>query len=615
MQRSLQSKLFKLLCRKVPILAWLHTYNVNAAVSDVLAGVTVGLTLIPQAIAYASLAGLNPKYGLYSSIFGGLMYIFLGTTKQLSVGPTSIMALLCLTYTHDTSLAMVAFLTFLTGLVQLTCGLLSLGFVVEFVSLPVVSGFTSATAIIMASSQLKYFLGIKFKPKNFVDMYVQLYRNIANTQYSDLTLGVVCILLLLSLKKLQNMKLGDEKEHPQVNLRYLKTFLWFISTGRNAFILMGAAIMTYVLEHTHRRVPFALVGNIEPGFPTIALPPFHTSVNGTQLGFLDMVYHLNTGIFLVPLVGLVANVAIAKAFSEGRIVDASQEMIALGMGNLAGSLINAMPVASSFSRSAVNNASGVKTTLGGLYTCIIVLLSLSLLTPYLQYIPQASLAAVLVCAVLTLVEIEILAVLWRTNKRNFITLVVTFASCLLIGIEIGLLCGICLDIFNLLHFSARPTVHFDKKTTDMGFEFWLFEPSGGLLFPTVDYLRSVVLSRVYEETNKAQVLRRPPPPRQGGDVFIIINCAHINKTDYTAAKGVVSLAQDLLHKKYQLVVINAIKSVQTAFVGADHNARIHVYSTYQDFVSAIHKDFYDVRNSVDTLSEIHHDKVDSETIF
>ncbi|XP_026687776.1 sodium-independent sulfate anion transporter-like [Diaphorina citri] len=127
MQLTMKTKLTELLHRKVPILAWLPKYNVNAAVSDVLAGITVGLTLIPQAIAYASLAGLNPKYGLYSSIFGGVMYIFLGTTKQLSVGPTSIMALLCLTYTHDTSLEMVAFLTFLTGLVQLTCGLLSLG--------------------------------------------------------------------------------------------------------------------------------------------------------------------------------------------------------------------------------------------------------------------------------------------------------------------------------------------------------------------------------------------------------------------------------------------------------------------------------------------------------
>ncbi|KAI5729085.1 hypothetical protein M8J77_025149 [Diaphorina citri] len=608
----MKTKLTELLHRKVPILAWLPKYNVNAAVSDVLAGITVGLTLIPQAIAYASLAGLNPKYGLYSSIFGGVMYIFLGTTKQLSVGPTSIMALLCLTYTHDTSLEMVAFLTFLTGLVQLTCGLLSLGFVVEFVSLPVVSGFTSSTAIIMASSQLKYFLGIQFKPKNFLDMYVQLFKNIGKTKYSDLSLGVACVVLLLFMKRLQDIKLTD-KEPPGVKIKYLKSFLWFISTGRNAFILMGCAIITYVLKNTHEKVPFALVGNIESGFPSLAFPPTHININGTDLGLLDMVSHLNTGIFLVPLVGLVANVAIAKAFSEGKIVDASQEMIALGMGNLAGSFINAMPVASSFSRSAVNNASGVQTTLGGLYTSIIVLLSLSLLTPYLQYIPQASLAAVLVCAVLTLVEIEIMAVLWKTNKRNFLTLVVTFAACLLIGIEIGLLCGICLDIFNLLHFNARPNVHFDKKVTDMGFEFWLFEPSGGLLFPTVDYLREVVLSKIYEDNNKNKMLHRT---RAAGDVYIIINCSHIDKTDYTAAKGVVSLAQDLLHKKCQLVVINAIKSVQAAFVSADQNAYIHVYSTYQDFVSAIHKDFYDVRNSIDTLSELHHhDKVDHETIF
>uniref|UniRef100_A0A8D8M7I3 Sodium-independent sulfate anion transporter n=2 Tax=Cacopsylla melanoneura TaxID=428564 RepID=A0A8D8M7I3_9HEMI len=604
-------RLLDLFRRKVPILEWLPKYNSSTGVADVLAGITVGLTLIPQAIAYASLAGLNPKYGLYSSIFGGVMYIFLGTTKQLSVGPTSIMALLCLTYTHDTNLDMVALLTCLTGLVQLICGLLNLGFVVEFVSLPVVSGFTSATAIIMASSQLKYFLGIKFKPKNFIDMYVQLYRNIGYTNFTDLTLGVACIVLLLGFKRLQDLKLCEKRE----KFKFVKSFIWFISTGRNAFILMGCAVITYVLKNTHETVPFALVGKIESGFPRLAVPPIHTIVNGTELSLIDMLSHLNTGIFLVPLVGLVANVAIAKAFSEGRIVDASQEMIALGMGNLAGSFINAMPVASSFSRSAVNNASGVRTPLGGLYTSVIVLLSLSLLTPYLQYIPQASLAAVLVCAVLTLVEIEIAAVLWKTNKRNFFTLILTFSACLFIGIEAGLLCGICLDIVNLLHFNARPVVHFDKKVTDMGFEFWIFEPSGGLLFPTVDYLREVVLSKLVEENNKNKVFHKS---RAAGDVYIIINCSHIDKTDYTAARGMVSLAEDLLHKKCQLVVINAIKPVHSAFSSADQNARIHVYSTYQDFVSAIHKDFYDVRNSVDTLSELHHhdtSKISSETIF
>nr|CAD7573324.1 unnamed protein product [Timema californicum] len=215
--------------KRLPLLSWLPKYRPGDAVSDLVAGITVGLTLMPQAIAYAALAGLGPQFGLYSAFAGSFVYIVFGTCKEVNIGPTALLSLLTLNYTHDTNPDMAVLLCFLSGCVELLCGLLHLGectgysspvaslvltdssqltsdtqhlgFLVEFVSVPVVSGFVSAASLIIASSQAKGLLGLKYKAEGFVDTWYQLFQHIHQTRLWDLVLSVSCIAILLALRE------------------------------------------------------------------------------------------------------------------------------------------------------------------------------------------------------------------------------------------------------------------------------------------------------------------------------------------------------------------------------------------------------------------------------
>ncbi|CAG2056069.1 unnamed protein product, partial [Timema podura] len=241
--QSVTSKGKQLLLRHVSIFRWLPHYTKLDAVGDLVAGVTLGLTMMPQAIAYASLAGLSAQYGLYSSFMGGLVYMMFGTIKEVSIGITSLMALMTYEYTQDLPVEFVILLTFLSGCVQLMMGLLDLGILVDFISEPVTSGFTTATSLIIIVSQMKGLLGLRFKSNGFVDNVWQLFKHAGEAKLWD------CVM-----------------------------------------------------------------GQIKPGLPTFGLPPFSAQVGNTTYSFLGMCEKLGSGIIMVPVVGVLANVAIAKAF-------------------------------------------------------------------------------------------------------------------------------------------------------------------------------------------------------------------------------------------------------------------------------------------------------------
>lgn len=191
---------WQLLIQRVHILSWIPSYDKSVAVSDFIAGVTLGLTMIPQSIAYAALANLPSQYGLYSGFLGSLIYVFFGTIKEVSIGPTSLMALLTLQYTMNKPVEIVILLTFLVGLVELCMGIFKLGFVVDFISIPVTSAFTSATSLIIIASQLKGLLGIKYNSTSFADTIHKLYLNVDQFQWGDTILSVSCIAFLLVLR-------------------------------------------------------------------------------------------------------------------------------------------------------------------------------------------------------------------------------------------------------------------------------------------------------------------------------------------------------------------------------------------------------------------------------
>uniref|UniRef100_A0A1B6C3Z6 STAS domain-containing protein n=2 Tax=Clastoptera arizonana TaxID=38151 RepID=A0A1B6C3Z6_9HEMI len=543
--------------QRLPITKWLPLYTGSDAVSDVVAGITVGLTLMPQAIAYAALAGLGPQYGLYSGWIGCLVYIVLGSTRQICIGPTALVSLLTYTYTHDTSPDMAALLCFLSGCVELICGCLQLGFLVDFVSVPVVSGFTSAAAVIIASSQMKGLFGLKYNAENFITTWIEFFKHCGATHLWDLVLGLFCIVFLLSLKQLPKIKIGNGEKPLEGRQKLLANILWFTSTGRNAMIVLASSVIAYIF-HQHGHTPFTLTGHIQSGLPTFGIPPFSTYIDGKYVNFFGMVQHLGSGIIVVPLIAIISNIAISKAFSSGERVDATQEMIALGFCNIIGSCGHSMPVAGAFSRSAVNNASGVRTTMGGLYTCTLILLALGLLTPYFYYIPRTTLAAVIMCAVLFMVEVEVVRPMWSSNRRNLVPALSTFLACLCVGVEIGLLVGIVVDLVFLLYYNARPKMSIERVGSSP--VYWLIQPRGALLFPAVDHIRQTIVSKAAATSEDGD------KPRA-----VVIDCTHIIRTDFTAAQGIQSMSQDVKKQGLQCILLNASPKVIKSLTGLNQD--------------------------------------------
>lgn len=285
----------------------------------------------------------------------------------------------------------------------------------------------------------------------------------SEARFNDSLLGLGSIVILLALRKLKDIK---TPENATQSRKIMGGALWLIATARNAIIVLISSTFAYYADQYEEK-PFILTGQVKSGLPEPALPPFETSYinNGTvvQMGFMDMVSELGSSIALVPIIAVLGNVAISKAFG-GSGIDATRELMALSLSNVVGSFFSSIPVTGSFSRSAVNHASGVRTPLGGIYTGTLVLLALGVLTPYFQYIPRAALSAVIISAVIFMIEYEVIKPLWKCSRRELLTVSVTLILSLCIGVEIGLLSGVFLDVGFLVHRTARPTLTFDRST-------------------------------------------------------------------------------------------------------------------------------------------------------
>lgn len=521
---------------RIPILKWLPRYKPTDALGDFVAGLTVGLTLIPQAIAYASLAGLEPQYGLYSAFAGSFVYIFFGTCREVNIGPTALISLLTWTYASGIP-EYAALLCFLSGCITILFGVLRLGFLIEFISLPVVSGFTSAASVIIACSQIKNLLGLNIHGESFIEIWAELVHHIADTRIPDLILSCCCILTLLGLKYLKDREVAGTR---------LRRFLWTIGTARNALVVVLCAVASYIFETHGGGAPYVLTGHIVAGLPTVEPPPFSRTIGNQTETFIDMTRNFKFGILVIPLISIIGNVAIAKAFSQGMPLDATQEMLTLGLCNVVGSFFQSMPVTGSFSRSAVNNASGVRTPLGGIYTGILVILALSLLTPYFYYIPKATLSAVIISAVIFMVEIGMILPIWRCNKRDLMPAFVTFLACLFVGVEMGILIGTTFDLAILVYLNARPTINIEHRNISTS-NYFLVRPTAGILFPAVDHLR------IYLTKNPG--------------INVVLDCEHIDKIDFTAAQSISVTMRDFRKNNCQLILLrpnpNILTSIQS----------------------------------------------------
>lgn len=440
--------------RRLPITIWLPKYNFEKLLRDVIAGVTVGLTSIPQGIAYAIIAGLPPQVGLYSSVFPGVVYMLFGSCKDVCVGPTAILAALLAKYVAQSpDFAYLA--TFLSGCVILLLGVLQLGFLLDFISKPVISGFTTAAALQISASQLKSLFRISGSSGNtFISALVNFFKNITSIHIWDTLLGVLTIIALVLLKH-STIPVSSESSP----CRSRVSSAWkYVVRARNALVVFIVALVAYVFKRKGL-VPFALTGKIEGGLPHFGPPPFSTVVKNETLNFEDMLSVFGPQGFVMPLVAILESIAIAKAFAGSTSVDGTQEMIAIGMCNIVSSFCQSMPATGSFTRTAINHASGVLTQAGSFFKASLVLLAVTLLAEAFYFIPRATLAGIIVVAMASLMDFGVMRRLWRNTKIEFSVYLVTVVIGACVGLEYGILIGASADILRTMLYAARPIVH------------------------------------------------------------------------------------------------------------------------------------------------------------
>lgn len=300
-------------------------------------------------------------------------------------------------------------------------------------------------------------------------------------------------------------------------------------------------ILAYILKITTNTEPFKLVGEIGSGLPTVGLPPFSTTVGNQTYTFIDMVQTFGIEFLVIPLVAILETVAIAKAFAEGGRIDATQEMIAVGLCNIVGSCVQSMPITGSFTRTALNYASGVKTPAGGVTKCILLIVCLSLLTYTFYYIPMASLAGLIMVAMFSMIDYVIFVTLWRNSKKECILLVLTMLICLFAGLEYGIVAGILLEGLLLLYMSSRPILEINSDKIN-NTEIITLPLCDSLSYCAAEHVRKVILKSSYQFP--------------GLNTVFVIDGENLKHMDATVATNLMILVKDLENQKRIIEFIN-----------------------------------------------------------
>lgn len=556
----------KTLKNRIPVLQWLPNYNTDFLIQDIIAGLTVALTAIPQGIAYAVIAGLPPEYGLYGSLTTGFVYMIFGSCKDVTVGPTAIISTMTAKYaSYSPDYAVLA--AFLTGVATLLMGIFKLGFLVNFISMPVISGFTTAAALQIAASQLKAFFALNGPSGNFFAASVYNFvENIETAKIWDPILASVTIIMLIGLKRMGN---GCSRTDG-----FIKKTRWFISLARNAVVVVFGMILAYILKVTTNSEPLVLIGDIGGGLPTFGLPPFST-VSGNQTEtFTDMLQNLGPQFAILPLVSILESVAIAKAFAEGGVVDATQEMYAVGFCNLVGSFAQSLPVTGSFTRTALNHVSGVKTTAGGVANSLLIIVALTLLTSTFYYIPKASLAGLIITAMFSMIDYNMFFRLWRNSKMELSLLIVTMTVSLFVGLEYGIIAGIILEGLLLLYRTSVPPLQI-KVEGDLS-EVIVLPLSDSLSYCAAEHLRKVIVKASHEADWEA---------------ILVIDGSNLKKMDSTVASNLMILAKDFDKQSRCILFVNFQPELKDLCVDIQPEAenKFMITSSILDLVKSLRK--------------------------
>jgi len=524
------------LAKVFPCAEWMGSYDARTFTDDLVAAVIVTIMLVPQSLAYALLAGVPAEVGLYASILPLVLYTVFGSSRTLAVGPVAVASLMTASSigslgleTQAEYLEAAILLAMLSGLFLLLLGIFHFGFLANFLSHPVVSGFITASGIIIALSQVRHILGINAGGDNLPDLLGSLAQNIGNLNASTLAVGLFALGFLFASRLWLKSLLGT-----------LGTpdFLAGIITKAAPVMAVIVTIIWAALAGLEGR-GVDLVGEIPGGLPGLVMPSFN----------MTLVQELTVPAILISIIGYVESISVGKTLAAKRRqkIDQNQELIGLGTANIASALSGAFPVTGGFSRSVVNFDAGARTPAASFMTAFGITIATLTLTEYLALLPKATLAATIIVAVLGLVDFSILRSTWGYSRSDFIAVAATISVTLLAGVEIGVSVGVLASLVLHLYKTSKPhiaevgeikgTKHFRNvkrhkvETTPSVLSLRVDE---SLYFANASYLEDEIFRNLSERSE----IRH-----------IILMCTAVNEIDISALEVLESINEILKEQK------------------------------------------------------------------
>lgn len=567
---------------RLPCASWVRKYNKDTLRNDIVAAVIVAIMLIPQSLAYALLAGLPAEVGLYSSILPLIFYALFGTSSTLSVGPVAVASLMTASTLASVAaqgtadyLSAAVVLAGLSGLILFTSGIFRLGFMASFLSHSVVSAFISASAVVIALTQIRHITGAQSDGESVLDVFAHLTSGDIEVNVATTLVGLFVLIylwLIRSSGKSLLLTLGATDKAAALIVKSAPVF---------AVILTIAVTSIYSLDA--RGV--AIVGTIPQGLPSLALPTVS----------LELVQKLFVPACLISIIGFVESVSVGRTLGAKKRerIDDNQELIGLGAANLASSFSGGFPVTGGFSRSVVNFDAGAVTQASSVFAAIFIGLVSVFLTPYLYYLPKATLAATIIVAVLGLVDLSVIRKTWSYSKSDWLAVTLTLSTTLTFGVEIGVSCGVLLSLCLHLYRTSIPhiaevglvegTEHFRNvsryKVTTLP-EILSLRVDESLFFANASALEEKVLGEVF---NRDQISH------------VILVFSAVNEVDYSALEVLEVLNKRLYEQgvcfhlsEIKGPVLDRLKS--TEFISL-LSGRIYLsqYSAFKDIATRLGK--------------------------
>lgn len=518
--------------RYLPILQWMPQYTGERLAADLVAAVIVAIMLIPQALAYALVAGMPAETGLYASLFGLSLYFLFGTSNTLSVAPVAVISLMTAAALSKLNLgttseyvAAAFTLTLLSGTMLLALGIFRLGFMANFISHPVISAFVTASAIIIALSQVRHVLGIEASGQTVLELLPTLVLNLPDTNWITLVLGFASIAGLLWCRSgLKRVLLARGVNNTAATI---------LSRSGPLLVTLVAALLAYTMGLD--RYGVELLGAIPAGLPDIYWPGFTVEQVRSLLG----------SAVLISIIGFVESISVAQVMAARRRerIDLDQELVGLGAANIGSAVGGGFPICGGFSRSIVNFEAGAATPAAGLFTAILIALVALFFTPLLFWVPRVCLAAIILVAVYSLIDFSMLEKSWRYSKADFVAVALTLFLTLVVGVELGVAAGVLVSILIHLYKESKPhvavigrvkgTEHFrnvDRHQVETFSNQLSIRVDESLYFANTRYLEELIFELIADKPELRHV---------------ILMCTAVNKIDLSALETLEKINETL----------------------------------------------------------------------